>query len=160
MQQDSFDDTRFLSQCSHLNQARIGISTVLHDDVRHPRGSRGSVRPIGVFLEQFDLAAGDRDIHNTNPDVCRKVGHQGPAKIVGRTKTGGAAAQGRDSRVPVTLCSAQLWKINRCQDLKAIIHRRLVLLFNSRKALHVGLAKAEEDEEVRILSQDVPSRHE
>jgi hypothetical protein len=33
--------------------------------------------------------------------------------------------------------SAHAWEINRCQDLKTIIHGRLVLLFYSWKALHV-----------------------
>lgn len=70
------------------------------------------------------------------------------------------SAQGRNSRIPIALLSAQTWEINGCQDLKAIVHGPLVLLLNSRKALHVGLAKAEEDEKIRILSKKVRSKQE
>src|SRR5262249_45077395 len=56
---------------------------------------------------------------------------------------------GDDGRVPVALFSIQFWKVNRSQDLEAFVHG-LVLLFNPRKALHVGLSKAEKNVEVRI----------
>jgi hypothetical protein len=51
----------------------------------------------------------------------------------------------------MTLCSAQAWEINSRQDLKASIHRRLVLLLDSWKPLHIRLSKAQEDVKVRIL---------
>ena len=154
MQQDSFDDTIFLSQFPHLHKVSIGISVVDIDNAGHPRGCRRSIRQIISFVEQFNFAAGYRDIDNAYLYVCGKLGNQRPAEIVGGAETGGVSAQWRDCRVPTPLFSAHAWKINSGQDLKAIVCC-LVLFFNSREALHIGLSKAQEDVEVRILGKNV-----
>ena len=52
-------------------------------------------------------------------------------------------------------------KIHGCQNLKAVVHRSVLVLNGSRKALHVGLAKAQEDVEIRVrVSQGVGAERE
>src|SRR2546423_8105213 len=106
MQQNSFDDTIFLGEFSHLDKVRVRIFAVRVDDVSHPRCSSRSIRSIIVLIEQLNFAASDRNIHNTNSDLLRKVDNYRSTKIIGRAKASGAAAQRRDGRIPMTIRSA------------------------------------------------------
>ena len=92
MQQNSLDDAVLLGQFSHVDKLLIGIAVVCLDDIGHPRRRRGSIRLVVLFIEQFNFAAGYRNIYDTNSDFFRKVGNQCSAKIIGGTKTGGTAA--------------------------------------------------------------------
>jgi hypothetical protein len=46
-----------------------------------------------------------------------------------------------------------LWKIYAGKNLEPIVHPGLVLFLDTGKSLHVGLAEAEEDPEVRVLAK-------
>ena len=87
MQQYPLDNAIFLSQFCHVDKILIGISVVCLDYINHPRWSCCSICLVVILVEQFDFAAGNRDINNTDFDIFRQVGNHCSAKIISGAKT-------------------------------------------------------------------------
>src|ERR1035437_567184 len=111
MQENSFDNTRLLSNLRHFHKLSVRITIVLVDHTDHPARRGGDVILIVVFVKKLNLATSYGDIDDTDLDFFRCVGYQCSAKIISGCQAGIAPAQGRYSRIPLTFDSAPVFTI-------------------------------------------------
>jgi hypothetical protein len=93
-------------------------------------------------------------MYNTNSDILRKVGYKCSSEVISGRETGIASPKRRNSGIPIPFCPVQILAVNGSQYLKTIINC-LVLFFNSSGSFHIGLSKAKENVEVRILRRSI-----
>ena len=153
MEQDAFDNARLLGYTGHIDKPLIRVVVVGLEVVDEPALGVGVHRSdirCDLFLhEAFNLGATDSDVNDTHLDIPGQVLYHGTAKVVGHAETRTLTDNGRRGGVPLSHRALGIGEVDASQHLEARIDI-LVDGLGRCVALHVRLAEAEVDIEVRI----------
>ena len=149
--EDALNDADLLGLASHLHEAVVRLVVVGGEHPFHPvRCAFGDIAVDTVWQEGLDVAAADGDVDHADLDVLGQVCNQRAAEVVRRGEAGALAAKRRNGGVPFALYAAQLIIVGGCEHHEALVHALEVARLDLGVALHIGLAEAEVDVEVRV----------
>ena len=150
MHENTFDDTVLLSDLGHFHESCVWISAILLDDSLHPVTLIVDVLLVVDLVPEFDLRTCYRNVDDAHLDIFRKHLNHLAAEEIHWAEIVALTADRRYCSVPLTHLSAKIRHVNCRYKLKARIVEILVLFCRPCSSLHVGLADAQIDMEVRI----------
>ena len=165
MYQHTLYDTALLSDLGHIDNALIAVHIILLGHIHKPvaagiGGLHCKVLLAGILVPEFQLGAGYRDVDYTYTVLLGELLNHLAAKEIDRTHVVALTADRGCCGIPFTFYAVVTRHIHGRYKLETGIVPILVLIGRSGSGLHVGLAKAQVNEEIGIrrLSLERQSR--
>ena len=150
MHEDALDDSVLLSDLRHLNKSCVRISAILLDYRLHPVALVVDVLLVIILVPELDLCASYGYVDDSDPYVFRKYFDHLAAKEVYRAHVVALTADRRYGCIPLAHLSVKFRHVDCRHKAESRIIESHVLLCRSCAGLHVRLAYAQIDVEVRI----------
>ena len=151
----ALDDSVFLSELRHLDKSGIRIIVICGKHALHPaRSTFLHIAGDAVRKECLDMASSDGHIDDTDPYIFRKSLDKSPSEVVCRSESCVRTAERRYCSVPFSLFATSFLVVDCRHHHESVADTFKILLLYAGISLHVRLAEAQIDMEIRILGID------